>query len=188
MPTEQQLISIYALVDPDSQKVRYVGRSHNPEKRLRQHMATAKDIGTLKEEWLYFLKLEGKKPLLVILEEVPWQGAEEAELWWIFHYYDSGEQLCNQNQDIGRARQKFGALAKVNPASHHDATWCVNAWREVTLLTGSQQVRSAWERQTVSPFCKEQAGIFQGTLSLEELPSLGLFRINVVNQAMLMSL
>lgn len=188
MSHRDNLISIYSLSDPDTGSVRYVGRSHNPEQRLKAHLSTAKDIGTAKEEWLYFLKLKKQKPILTILERVPWQASEDAELWWLFYHYDACEPLTNQKADIGRARQKFGALPYVSSPSYHEAVWSVNTWQEVTLLSGSQEVRNAWVRQTVSPFSRESAGIFRGILSLEEIPSLGLYKMNIVNQAMLMPL
>jgi len=61
-------VFIYALLDPDSGRVRYIGKSCKPAARLRGHIQKLENspLG----EWIAFLKAGGKRPKLEILEEV----------------------------------------------------------------------------------------------------------------------
>ena len=59
---------IYALVDPTSKEVRYVGQSVNPERRYRGHLKW--DSGKL-GRWIKQLKISGLKPALTILGKFP---------------------------------------------------------------------------------------------------------------------
>jgi len=84
---------VYALADPESGQICYIGISYDPPKRLRQHMREAKRNKTLKERWLHGLS---EAPALVILEEQltrPW--ALIAEQKWIRHGDDLGWPLMN---------------------------------------------------------------------------------------------
>ena len=82
---------IYALSDPVSGIVRYVGKSNDPAKRLGAHMSSS-DTRTRKRAWLSRLRSQGLRPTLIILEVCERRSWEDAERCWIAHY---GEQLYN---------------------------------------------------------------------------------------------
>jgi hypothetical protein len=87
---------IYALVDPRTKQIRYVGKADNPYERLVDHL---REKGALdKNKWIYDLLAEGQQPELRILEEVsmhPPYMWQERERWWIFHLRRQGTQLTN---------------------------------------------------------------------------------------------
>lgn len=94
--SSNEITFIYALIDPRTKQIRYVGKSDNPHGRLVEHL---REKGALdKNQWLYNLLREGQQPELRILEEVPlhppylWQ---EREQWWIIHLRKQGAQLTN---------------------------------------------------------------------------------------------
>lgn len=62
---------IYALCEPDSDTIRYVGKSDNPKRRFWDHLATSTRATTHLGNWLRLLKGTGKLPLLEVLDEVP---------------------------------------------------------------------------------------------------------------------
>lgn len=67
--------SLYHLCDPRNGGVRYVGYSHNPDKRFNRHL---KDMGsTHKCRWLSSLRTLGLQPILVTVCVL--QSAEEAK-------------------------------------------------------------------------------------------------------------
>ena len=71
---------IYALIDPRTGEVRYVGKADDPDLRLAQHIAAArKGEATYKGRWIRKLLDLELKPSLEILEEVPIQDWEEAD-------------------------------------------------------------------------------------------------------------
>lgn len=81
---------VYVLLDAGGD-VRYVGRSCEPYKRLREHVAQARVGGSAKEAWLAQSIAVGHVPRLVIIDDAP-SGAEIAELEaeWIEHFAASG--------------------------------------------------------------------------------------------------
>lgn len=89
---------IYALVDPRSSEVRYVGKTQRSlAARIRQHL-WRKNLTPRRHSscWLAGLVADGLSPKPLVLEEVPedgdWQAAERK---WIAHYRESGARLTN---------------------------------------------------------------------------------------------
>lgn len=84
---------IYVLIDPETQRVRYVGKSNEPQKRLRAHIRDQSN--TYKGHWLTSLRNRGLKPLMHIIEETPFEGWEEREQYWIRYHIEHGHPLTN---------------------------------------------------------------------------------------------
>jgi len=89
------MTNIYALIDPTTKFVRYVGKSDNPEHRLHRHMTQDIKADNHRTRWLRKLKENGLKPDLVILEEVPKSEWQIHEKKWIKYYKESGYPLTN---------------------------------------------------------------------------------------------
>lgn len=71
---------IYALCEPGTRTIRYVGKSNRPERRLKGHCCGSVKHKSHLGDWLRKLKSQGKKPALVVLQEVSsseWKTAEE---------------------------------------------------------------------------------------------------------------
>lgn len=86
--------SIYALADPRTDEVCYVGKANNPRQRLIDHLADTK-TNKGKVVWLAELQASGLEPKLRILEEVSRSGWKDAERWWIAHGLAQGWPLLN---------------------------------------------------------------------------------------------
>lgn len=85
---------IYALIDPDTQEVRYIGKSNNPENRLINHISML-DKNEYKAEWIISLKERSKEPIVMILEEVQVSSWKASEKKWIKYYRNLGSNLTN---------------------------------------------------------------------------------------------
>lgn len=89
---------IYALHCPLAGTVRYVGKSSNPQKRLKSHLSSAKTFSYRHHTsaWIRKLLSVGLEPRMEILEEVPegtrWQDSERN---WISSAADRGWRLTN---------------------------------------------------------------------------------------------
>lgn len=73
---------VYGLTDPTTQKVHYIGRSSNPERRRKHHCykANSEEMG----RWIRGLQAQGEEPTLVLLEgPVKLEEARKLELAWI---------------------------------------------------------------------------------------------------------
>ncbi len=76
--------TIYALVDPRTSQIRYIGQTQNhPEVRLQAHIEKD-DTNRYKRAWISELRRLGEKPTVVTLEYAPSiDDALEAERIWI---------------------------------------------------------------------------------------------------------
>ncbi len=79
-------ICIYALIDPRTEKVRYVGQSREVFERLKQHLRREAWAPVYKSEWLRELREAGFMPTLRLLEEVSEEDADAAERRQIAFY------------------------------------------------------------------------------------------------------
>lgn len=87
--------TIYGLIDPISNQIRYVGKANNVIDRYKNHLNKALDKNTHKRNWINKLKKLGYKPELVILEEVPINEWKFWEKFWIEYYIFLGCNLLN---------------------------------------------------------------------------------------------
>ena len=87
------MTTIYGLTDPATGEVRYIGKSNNPEKRLKNHLRDRRKSHRV--SWLKSLTRSGLRPGLVILEKVDDADWQEAERRWIKHFQEQGADLTN---------------------------------------------------------------------------------------------
>lgn len=86
---------IYALIDPRTEEIRYIGWSVDVEKRLGDHCSEARrNRKTYKDKWICSLLSNGLKPIYRILEHgtKDWASAEQK---WITHFRSDGARLVN---------------------------------------------------------------------------------------------
>lgn len=87
---------IYALCEPGTRTVRYIGKADAPEKRLQRHLR----YNSIKTEthlgrWLRSLVSKGKIPALIVLAEVPRDSWQEEEIRYIRSARILGLNLTN---------------------------------------------------------------------------------------------
>jgi len=85
---------IYALADPETKEIRYIGKSFRVKERLMNHLNDSSK--THKTNWIKSILKKGLRPELVILEELSdsedWQARE---IFWIKTAKESGWRLVN---------------------------------------------------------------------------------------------
>jgi group I intron endonuclease len=87
-------VFIYALLDPDSFAIRYVGKANNIENRFRNHMYESRGkYKTHKANWIR--SLNGRKPLVYILDIVSVSEWDVRERFWITTLRYLGYDLTN---------------------------------------------------------------------------------------------
>lgn len=101
--------SIYALVDPRSNEVRYVGWTTNTlYVRLRRHICdSVRKRCTYKDRWVASLIDIGVRPLIEVLETGSGKGHGEAEKRWISYFKNSGAKLTNHTDGGDGAPNRF---------------------------------------------------------------------------------
>lgn len=81
--------TIYALVDPRTKGIRYIGLAKSPEQRLKSHPFS---IGRRKQEWLLELQNLRLKPRVIALQQ---NATAKDEREWIMLLWEMGADLTN---------------------------------------------------------------------------------------------
>lgn len=88
------MVYIYALCDPKTNDIRYIGKSIRPKERYTNHLNDQSK--THKVNWIKSLKKKGLKPTMIILQKLDdnsdWQTAERD---WIKQAKENGWNLVN---------------------------------------------------------------------------------------------
>lgn len=88
-------MDVYALSDPRTRQVRYVGMAKNAYRRYAQHL-NEPHTNEYKNAWMDEIMKAGTAPLLTILESCVEESAiREREKYWIQHYLRQGVPLTN---------------------------------------------------------------------------------------------
>jgi hypothetical protein len=92
----EQTVFIYALLDPRTNEIRYIGKTTNTEARMRRHLRNSELIKPLhRSRWIKSLVDNGHVPVMRVLETVESQNWQEAERRWISKCRDEGCRLVN---------------------------------------------------------------------------------------------
>ncbi len=86
---------IYALLDPRTKAIRYVGKADDPQKRLGDHLRQCKCGESYRAHWLRQLLRNGLKPLLEVVDEVAQAEWAAVECAYVTFYKEQGCELVN---------------------------------------------------------------------------------------------
>lgn len=100
---------IYALKDPDTKEVRYIGETCNMAHRYAGHLG--KSDGTDKCKWIQCLKSNGKLPVMDVVEVTTRDKKREREEYWIAYFKGAGFSLLN-SENWGGGREGAGRPTK----------------------------------------------------------------------------
>lgn len=95
----KQKYYIYTLSDPTTGEVKYVGKTKNMKERLIRHMepSNLKNAWTSKTKWILWLKAQGLKPMIEILDEGDAENIDALEIYWISQLKQWGYKLKNNS-------------------------------------------------------------------------------------------
>lgn len=112
-------VYIYALIDPETDEIRYIGKTIRPQERFRAHL---RDTGNShKANWIKQLRERQLKPIMYVLEETTIEVWEAREQHWIAYGHSQGWRLTNlvaggrgnsNPSDETRERQRISHLGK----------------------------------------------------------------------------
>lgn len=92
-PATPNQVAIYALCDPRTGGMRYIGKANNPDARLKSHLRDARKRTTPVYRWINKLLREGVSPSMVVLAWTHDWRAEERAL--IAKHRAGGVRLLN---------------------------------------------------------------------------------------------
>lgn len=92
------MVYIYGLKDPETDEIRYVGKTNNLKNRYHGHICLCStDTNRHKASWIKSLRKRNLKPEMIVLEEVDDCCWQEKEKFWIDKYKNIGRGLTNIN-------------------------------------------------------------------------------------------
>lgn len=133
--------TIYALLDPRTDDIRYVGQTTKPiEVRLAGHLAAP---SPLVKAWIAELAVEGRLPrILPLREDVPVGELNAAEKEEIKAHSERGDILNVASNTLGNARRrKVSAAEQKRRKAEEDAM--DQAWRQASWRLVADQIRAA---------------------------------------------
>jgi hypothetical protein len=86
---------IYGLVCPISNEIRYIGKSNDPQRRLKDHLIDFRGVELGKAMWIRDLKMKNLKPELLILDEINIEDWEYWEKFYISYFRGIGANILN---------------------------------------------------------------------------------------------
>lgn len=90
---------IYGLLDPITREIRYVGKTVNLKRRIKEHLSPSETKSkSHKNEWIKSLARNGLKPAFRILQEVSIDDWQEAEKFHIKKAKSRGHRLTNTTE------------------------------------------------------------------------------------------
>lgn len=120
--TEQTSAFIYALCEPDTMEVRYIGKANDCRKRLLSHLRDRSRRKTPLYDWINSIVADGKEPVLKILEHSEDWALSEKRL--ISSYRESGANLLNVahggNEPFCSAEQRASNGRNLAKKIHND--------------------------------------------------------------------
>jgi len=110
MMDKKRRTHVYVLKDPITGEIKYVGKTINPEKRIKEHIGEAVKSAQ-KISWILSLLNQGVEPIIEIIASEDGDGSQ-LEKKYIREYISQGMQLLNiqnneknQGSRIGRKRR-----------------------------------------------------------------------------------
>lgn len=79
---------IYSLLDPDTNEIRYIGKTteKRKSKRLNEHIRGSSKLKNKKDYWINKLLKKGKKPIMEVIELISLDLVDERESYWISQF------------------------------------------------------------------------------------------------------
>lgn len=117
-----QIIYIYTLTDPNTNIVRYVGKSVNPNRRYYEHITNCyRTFNNHKDNWIKKLLSNNKTPILNIIEETTKDKWSDREKYWISVF----ENLTNSTLggEDGSFTNEVIQKMKANNMGHNNPMW-----------------------------------------------------------------
>ncbi len=125
---------IYALKDPITKEIRYIGRSKYPKQRLYEHHHIKRLMGpTHRNRWILSLLNQGLRAELSILEECNEKNWSEREKYWIANTPNLTNTLLGGEGEFERHKphpyteETKQKIAQTVSSLHKDGTY-INAY------------------------------------------------------------
>lgn len=118
MKTKTKICGVYALVDPNTKQVRYIGASKDCQKRFLVHCRNKDNSNKDKNQWIDLLHKQNKSPELLILIECNEKDLTKNEIYYIKKY--QLVNLLNHRVVSLKPRSVFAKNLKTNEIKFYE--------------------------------------------------------------------
>lgn len=147
---------VYALIDPRTNDIGYIGLTNDPNGRLQQHLQDTGKTSRRKFQWIQRLLSEQVQPRLIILETV-YDGLEAAkrrEKYWIQHYLVQQIPLANKQHTRSPSNRETEGFVQEIDLYGKGALICLLEWE----VYGDEATR--WFQRTVGSWVERNSMIY----------------------------
>ena len=88
-------VYIYGLKDPRDNQIKYIGKTVDIDRRIKEHNQIHRNKKSKKNSWITHLIRNGMQPIMEVLEECEESRWVERERYWIRYYKELGFDLKN---------------------------------------------------------------------------------------------
>lgn len=163
---------IYALKEPETGEIRYIGKANDPQKRFLAHLR--REESNHRVCWIKKLLQAGKQPQLEIIDEIPFEYWQQLEVAYIEFFKESGCRLVNGtlggDESLG-AKASEETRRKLSEA--HKRIKKSPEWEEKVRLSHVGKKRSP---ETCSKISESKQNITEETRKKMRLAKLGTIR------------
>lgn len=136
-----EMTYIYALIDPRTKKIRYIGKANDPTQRLSGHINYCKNHTSHTSNWIRQLTDANLRPDIAIIECVKKNKWQERECYWIKYFRKMGCSLtnstdggegCTNPSKTTRQKMREAALGKIISKETKEKLRLINTGRKVS--------------------------------------------------------
>ncbi len=173
--------SIYALTDPTTKEIRYIGKAMDANYRFKKHIEESKRKATShKHKWLRSLFAENKIPELLILDTVFTADANFWERFYILEYRKLGCKLTNHTDGGDGGAMSPDVIEKIRQHSLGRKASLLQKQTISTIMKGNKYAAgNTNQRKTV--FCFDGIRFICFESSRHAADEFGLLRTSVNN-------
>ena len=135
---------IYVLKDPESNEVRYVGKTSQPKTRLFHHVSISKGQRNPREVWIHSLVSRNTPPVMEVIEECSQNDSRERECFWIDYFKQAGEIFNSRDETWVERRE--GNLIRLDIMVTDNQEVALKQAKQNTGLTMSDLIRRALDK------------------------------------------
>ena len=121
------MASVYGLMDPRSDRMRYIGKALDVEQRDRNHLKQRKYGRSPKDEWLRELHARGLRADMIVLEDCAAAESAAREKYWIARALSRGVPLLNMKHGgqgrLNTSAQTRKRISEGNKGKGHGPEW-----------------------------------------------------------------
>jgi len=119
--------SVYALIDPRSHQLRYIGKALDVRQRDRNHFKQCRFDNSPKDEWIRKLRASGLRPDLIVIEGCTPAESAAREKYWIARAHWRGIPLLNMKHGgqgrINTSEETRARISASNKGKGHGPEW-----------------------------------------------------------------